>query len=301
MAFGRVAQKIHEHYGIDISPGAAGTITERHARAITEEIMTPPVRQTAEPLTLVAEIDGSMIPVVDTGAIEEAAGESPPADLRKTRRVSWKEAKLSLVRRADEVEPLFAVTLGDAVSAGADVKRLADAAGMNERSRVHGLGDGAPWIAEQVERQFGACGGYLVDFYHVCEYLAAAAKVCGKDYPAAWMELQKDRLKTGQLSAVMEALRPYQEQDSTAAQDAPVRQCFRYLQNRSGQFKYQESLAANLPIGSGEVESAHRYVIQERLKLPGAWWKKSNAQAMLNLRVARANYCWDEYWDALVA
>jgi len=38
----------------------------------------------------------------------------------------------------------------------------------------------------------------------------------------------------------------------------------------------------NLPIGSGEVESAHRYVIQERLKLPGAWWAHPNAQAMLD-------------------
>jgi hypothetical protein len=28
-----------------------------------------------------------------------------------------------------------------------------------------------------------------------------------------------------------------------------------------------------LPIGSGEIESAHRYVAQQRLKRPGAWWR----------------------------
>jgi len=56
-----------------------------------------------------------------------------------------------------------------------------------------------------------------------------------------------------------------------------------------------------LPIGSGEVESAHRYVIQKRLKLPGAWWRKDNAQAMLNLRVARANHRRDHYWNAKAA
>ncbi len=59
---------------------------------------------------------------------------------------------------------------------------------------------------------------------------------------------------------------------------ASVRQCFRYITKRPGQFNYQEATAAKLPIGSGEVESAHRYVVQERLKLPGAWWLKDNAQ-----------------------
>jgi L-rhamnose mutarotase len=57
----------------------------------------------------------------------------------------------------------------------------------------------------------------------------------------------------------------------------------------------------HLPIGSGEVESAHRYLIQKRLKLPGAWWCADNAQAMLNLRSMRANQRWDCYWKSIQA
>ena len=57
------------------------------------------------------------------------------------------------------------------------------------------------------------------------------------------------------------------------------------------------AIGKGLPIGSGEIESAHRYVIQERLKLPGAWWKADNADFMLALRVVRANEQWNEYWD----
>ena len=53
-------------------------------------------------------------------------------------------------------------------------------------AKLHGVGDGAPWIAEQVEAQFGAQGHYLVDFYHVCEYLAAAAPACGPSDSAGW-------------------------------------------------------------------------------------------------------------------
>lgn len=99
-------------------------------------------------------------------------------------------------------------------------------------------------------------------------------------------------MKTDHLSAVIGALRPFVEPDAVPAEDAPVRQCYRYIINRPGQFRYAQTIVANLPIGSGEVESAHRYVIQKRLKLAGAWWRKDNDQAMLNLRTARANRCW---------
>jgi hypothetical protein len=52
-----------------------------------------------------------------------------------------------------------------------------------------------------------------------------------------------------------------------------------------------------VPIGSGEIESAHRYLIQKRLKLPGAWWQAANAEDMLALRVNRANGEWQGYWS----
>ena len=49
-------------------------------------------------------------------------------------------------------------------------------------------------------------------------------------------------------------------------------------------------------IGSGEIESAHRDIIQIRLKRSGSWWIVERAEAMLALRVLRANQDWDNYW-----
>ena len=293
--FAQVREKIREHYGINIANGAAATITEGHASRMTDADMTPKARTTTEALTLIAETDGSMIPMVQTGNTDE----SGPQDRRKTRQVFWKEGKLSMIRRAGEVMPIFAVTLGDAAAAGADLLRLAVAAGFNKRSHVHGLGDGAIWIEDQMEQQFGAQCRYHIDFFHVCDYLAAA-KVCAANDPG-WMERQKNYLKTDRLPAVLAALAPFQEPDSVPSEEAPVRGCYRYLTNRPGQFNYQAAIQAGLPIGSGEVESAHRYIIQKRLKLSGAWWKPENAQAMLNLRVTRANGGWNRYWHALAA
>ena len=45
-------------------------------------------------------------------------------------------------------------------------------------------------------------------------------------------------------------------------------------------------------IGSGAIESAHRTVIQKRMKLSGQRWSKQGAQNMLNLRVIKKNNQW---------
>jgi hypothetical protein len=74
------------------------------------------------------------------------------------------------------------------------------------------------------------------------------------------------------------------------------RACYRYINNRPKQVDYQSAQNQGLPIGSGEVESAHRYVIQKRLKIAGAWWSIEHAKSMLSLRVMRANNLWNQYW-----
>ena len=155
----------------------------------------------------------------------------------------------------------------------------------------------------QIEERFGDQGSYLIDFYHVCEYLGAAAKMIAPD-PAVgktWMEAQKDALKTGRIDAVLGALAPHREAPAVSDDQAPVRACHRYLDGRKDQLKYREALAEGLPIGSGEIESAHRYVAQKRLKLPGAWWRVENAEHMLALRINRLNGDWEAYWAAFAA
>ena len=91
------------------------------------------------------------------------------------------------------------------------------------------------------------------------------------------------------------------EAEAIESDKAPVRACHRYLSNRTDQLDYKGAIEKSLPIGSGEIESAHRYVIQQRLKLSGAWWKATNVQPMLALRVVRANGDWERYWDNLSA
>ena len=73
----------------------------------------------------------------------------------------------------------------------------------------------------------------------------------------------------------------------------------RYLPNRWPFLDYQGALAKALPLGSGEIESAHRSIIHDRLKVPGAWWKAENVEPMLTSRVVRANGDWNKYGEQL--
>lgn len=301
-SFAQAGRKLTEHYGIEVPISAIRTATQAHGQALAEREAQGAVSNAdkAAPAThLIAEIDGSMVPIVDV----EAPRDDAPADGRKRRTVRWQEARLSLVHAPEVVNPVFGVTLGSTDEAGDRLDPCARRAGCNAKTRIHGVGDGAVWIAEQFERVFGAQASYLIDFYHVCDYLAPAAKACARPPldSATWLEQQKQRLKDGHVATVLATLQPHLEDDDCPEAQAPVRACHRYLNNRPGQFDYKAALEADLPIGSGEIESAHRYVIQKRLKLPGAWWKPDNAGKMLGLRVARANEQWEQYWEEDIA
>jgi hypothetical protein len=293
--FGQVPKKLQEHYGITIPVSTARQITEGHGTHMLEQqdrvalpVLTPGCGQQ------IGEIDGSMVPIVTIG---EEAG-----DRRKHKTLHWQEARLVLVHAQGSVTPKFAATFGGSVEeAGQALLSCAVAAGFGTTTQVHGVGDGAVWIAEQFAATFGPQASYLVDFYHVCDYLAEASKTCAPDAPQAWMATQKGRLKNNDGTGVLNQLSEYLEAEEVANDHAPVRACLRYLSNRIHQLDYKGAIEKGLPLGSGEIESAHRYVIQHRLKLPGAWWKAVNVEPMLALRVVRANEDWEQYWGNLAA
>jgi len=286
--FAKVAIKMKEHYGIDVPVSSGRTATLKHAARCGQELLPALPRGKEE--VLIGEVDGSMVPIVEYPDREAN-------DLRKKKTVMWKEAKLCLVRVPDEVTPTIAVTMGDGKACGELWRCVAESSGFGKNTYLHCLGDGAVWIANQMEIQFGAQASYLIDIYHVCDYLAPVAALLGDD-GKTWVGEQKNQLLIGQLQRVFSTLKPL-----VAANDpeCPASACLRYLSARTDQLNYAKAIAKGLPVGSGEVESAHRYIIQKRLKLPGAWWRNQNAQHMLNLRSMRHNNQWNLYWNLRLA
>ena len=58
----------------------------------------------------------------------------------------------------------------------------------------------------------------------------------------------------------------------------------RYFIKNSPRMKYNIMADLGLPLGSGAIESAVRRVVNLRIKGPGLFWKKENAEAILLLR-----------------
>lgn len=293
--FGRIPQKLREHHGISVPVSSAQALTQTHAKQVyqSQELETQmPVESGVK--QLIVEMDGTLIPIVQTSS-EDAQGNR--VDRRQTRQTSYKEARLALARTTTTSSPRFGATLEGVEAAGAQLLDCAINCGLGLNTRVHGVGDGAPWIAQQVEANFNEQATYLLDFYHLSQYLAQATQTCAPQTPQQWFRHQQLQLKRNRWPQVLEALCLHLEPAAVDEQKAPVRAAFRYMVNRLEQLDYQGAIEEDLPIGSGEIESAHRYVIQERLDLAGAWWILEKAEQMLALRVLRENREWDRYWD----
>lgn len=58
----------------------------------------------------------------------------------------------------------------------------------------------------QVEKRFGNQANFLMDFYHVSEYLAAASELLGESKKRTWLKQQQRRLKANRTSEVIKEL-----------------------------------------------------------------------------------------------
>ncbi len=200
-AFGTVNKKLKEHYGITVPLSSSRSITEHHACKISDLNGSLGLSVSSAADVVIGESDGSMIPIVETYVPESSSGKS--ADRRKNKRLFWKEARLSMAHAKGSMTPFFAGTMDSVEVAGQQLLACVNAAGATEKTKVHCVGDGARWIANQVEKKFGSNGTYLIDFYHLCEYLGAAAPVCALDNKEAWLKIQKETLKSSEHSLLM--------------------------------------------------------------------------------------------------
>jgi len=289
-SFARAVESVREHYGIEIGASAVRTATleqAQRARQKLEEDYRQPFRilPAAGVEHVIAEVDGTMICTVQPGPRK---GKRPRA---------WKEMRLAAAQAKDSTTTVYAATFGSVAATGQRWGHCARQAGWALNSRIHVVGDGADWIRLQSQEVFGLQGVFLCDFFHVSEYLGAAAISCRTGQPDAWRRTQQKRLRRGAVQKVMQALEPHLELEGTADEEAPVRNGYRYLNNRLDCLDYPGALALGLPIGSGMIESGHRHVLQARLKKAGTAWLPDHADQIAHLRVLRANHQWASLWN----
>jgi len=289
-AFAQAAARVKEHYGFEIPGSAVRTVTLETAQRAREKLEAKyaeayRVLPAGGKKRVVAEADGTMICTVAPGP-------------RKGRRArEWKEMRLLGAQAQGSCQTTYAATFGDVDEAGRRWGHCARDAGWGLQSRIHVVADGAEWIRIQAQNVFGDQHDHLCDFYHVSEYLAAASKSVCPEQSQRWSKTQQKRLRRGAWESVLAELDPHREPPGTAKEEAPVTNAHRYLLNRRDSLDYKSALQAQLPIGSGLIESGHRHVLQARLKKAGTSWLPQTAENMAQLRVLRSNLQWNSLWN----
>jgi len=287
-SFVEATQKMREHYGVELPASGVRTCTLAHAKAIGAVKHKAPKEAVK---TLVSQMDGSMLPIVQTSR-------EPGKDARKAKQLFWREARLCCARSLEVVDCVYGATFGTVNIAGLLWREVAQAAGLGSGTYLHGVGDGAPWILNTFQEQFDTSqdgrATYTVDFHHVSDYLAAAASVIAPERNKDWLHQQQELLLQNKVTEVLTTLESHLE--PAQQQETPIRTAHGYISQRQHHMNYAGAKAAGLPIGSGEVESGHKHVLQKRLKIAGAWWLERHAELMLQLRTVRANRDWNTYW-----
>ena len=185
----------------------------------------------------------------------------------------------------------------------ADTERFAEAAlvethrrGLERAAEVCAVQDGAEWLQGQVDYH-RADAVRILDFAHAASAVSEigeAVRAAGGRLPAKWLEGVLHQLKHQGPQRVLTHLAWLTARYPSEASQEKLN----YLQKREAHMQYPTYQAAGWPIGSGNVESANKVVVEARLKGAGMRWARHNVNSMLVLRNAVCNRQWGETWTS---
>lgn len=208
----------------------------------------------------------------------------------------WHEVKVAVCWgrvNGEDLAPRYLTAQGHWEELVDQLGDLARRQGLRRAQRVICLADGAPAIWKLLIRLFPAAQ-LLLDWYHLHEHLATVARLlpAGRD----WHERQKaalaERGPTETVAALTTLTKPGTGSRKVVREAA--QQCLGYLASNSDRLDYPSARRQGYPIGSGRVESACRFVVQQRCKQAGMCWDHRHAQAVLQVRCAHLNGEWDQ-------
>jgi len=140
----------------------------------------------------------------------------------------------------------------------------------------------------------------VLDYYHLSEHISTVAKLQYGDTLDAleWKEATIARLYLDKTGHVIGGLRRMEPSSNETKEE--IRKLIVYLKKNINRLGYQECRDEGIPIGSGGIESANKYISHARLKLSGTWWLEENGNAMLRIHCAIYNGTLDNVFKSYV-
>lgn len=264
--------------GVQVGATQIYRLTDLYGKGIEECVNAD---RTLTPLkkdeVLYAQVDGSMV---------------------LTREDGWKEVKVGRLFKSSDCihagskqgwisNSQYVAQLRNSKDFTKTMDELIESFGKSD-NRLLFISDGATWIKNWIEDAFPSAVCAL-DYYHACEHLHEFSNSFFKDKEVEqkWTTRQKELILKSEVAEVLKNIK------AIAPKNKEADKLIGYYEGNKDRMDYKKYMQMGCGIiGSGAIESAHRTVIQKRMKLSGQRWSKKGAQNMLNLRVINKNQQW---------
>jgi hypothetical protein len=215
-----------------------------------------------------------------------------------TREEAWREAKVAVVARLEPSpgegvahhvsEPRYVAVLGGKSEFSPAVAAALAAEHAEDVPLVAWLGDGAPgnWTLASEQLPFAI---QILDIIHAFQHGHDCGKALLGEADAAlplWDERIRQLVDASQPDALIREMLDCLPFTTTEGQLAALDSLVGYYRANEKRMQYSRFRELGLPVGSGIVESAHRHVLQARMKRAGQRWSLVRGRRMARLRAA---------------
>jgi hypothetical protein len=165
--------------------------------------------------------------------------------------------------------------------------------GIRTAKRVVWLSDGGRGFWTVYTERFSRHALGILDFYHAAQNLWKAAVACldGRTKDARnWFAGARHRLRHGDPEDVLDDIhQALTTKGIPESAQRVLRNLYDYLQTHREHIDYARFKELGIPIGSGLVESACKWLIQQQFKGVGMRWSEDAFNHLLHLRLAWVN------------
>lgn len=286
------SERFFMHYGL--------TLSTHVLRCMVERLPLPSFESTERCTSderITVQVDGTMLPTRQ--GYKEAKLATISAEKHH---VQGNKAKRGMLTQARYVASLGSVDAFADLLKPALVKRL----GPKQRSRgeqgpeVVWVGDGAPWLWK-LQKKLCPQAIPILDWVHAVSHgLQCGIEFFGQQHPglqSLWQQRIKQLLFDGKVDQLLQELSQCRI-FVRGQKRKTLNQLISYYRANRKRMDYQRHRDAGRIIGSGLVESAHRHVLQIRMKRAGQHWSPKGAEKMARLRCLYKTHGPQNFFDS---
>ena len=265
------------------------------------------------PTRVMVGSDGVMVPVITESEKRKRRENVRRRGKARLRRIGIKKAKRRRIKGSDLGYKEFKIvafydqsrrrqhvvgTCGDHKVLGRLARREACRLNLSDADEKLSLTDGAEWIFRQLTVHIPILDAMILDFYHMAEHVAQAARICfGEtgDTTERWVHQMLTTAKEQGPAAVLACLHETRKTVRSATKRTALNKLEQYIVKRTAMMDYPDFLKKGFDIGSGPTEAFCK-TLTARLKGSGMRWNVRNAEAVMALAALEQSGQWKSYW-----